>query len=93
MFFSAASNKLINGLFGAYDFVFHSHRDLREQVRVIADGEEADYPATPRVILLNINSYAGGVKMWEKSKRGRLRNCSARGSAADTATRRRSGGI
>ena len=61
MFFSAASNKLMYGLFGAYDFVFHSHRDLREQVRVIADGEEVDLPRDAEgVILLNINSYAGG---------------------------------
>ena len=75
MFFSAASNKLMYGLFGAYDFVFHSHRDLREQVRVIADGEEVDLPRDAEgVILLNINSYAGGVKMWEKGKRGRFRN-------------------
>ena len=57
MFFSAASNKLMYGLFGAYDFVFHSHRDLREQVRVIADGEEVDLPRDDEgVILLNINS-------------------------------------
>ena len=75
MFFSAASNKLMYGLFGAYDFGFHSHRDLREQVRVFADGEEVDLPRDAEgVILLNINSYAGGVKMWEKGKRGRFRN-------------------
>ena len=41
--------------------------ELRQHVRVIADGVELELPQrTQGVILLNINSYAGGVRMWDK---------------------------
>ena len=36
------------GLFGAYDFVFHSHRDLREQVRSSRTARRLTCRGTPR---------------------------------------------
>ena len=40
---------------------------------LVADGEEIALPRDAEgVILLNINSYAGGVKMWERGPRFRL---------------------
>ncbi|EEH51111.1 uncharacterized protein MICPUCDRAFT_54586 [Micromonas pusilla CCMP1545] len=46
---------------------------LSPQVTLVADGEEIALPRDAEgVILLNINSYAGGVKMWERGPRFRL---------------------
>jgi len=76
LYVSAATNKLLYGVFGASDAVEHSCRDLlANHVRVIADGREIALPRCAEgVILLNINSYAGGVRMWEKGRRGRFRS-------------------
>ena len=76
LYVSAATNKLLYGVFGASDAVEHSCRDLlANHVRVIADGREISLPRCAEgVILLNINSYAGGVRMWEKGRRGRFRS-------------------
>ena len=79
MFVSAATNKILYGVFGAVDFVSHSCRGLlANHVRVVADGRVVKLPKYAEgVILLNINSYAGGVRMWdseEKTPRGAFRN-------------------
>ena len=57
----------------------HSCRGLlANHVRVVADGRVVKLPKYAEgVILLNINSYAGGVRMWdseEKTPRGAFRN-------------------
>ena len=64
LYVSAATNKLLYGVFGASDAVEHSCRDLlANHVRVVADGREIALPRCAEgVILLNINSYAGGVR-------------------------------
>jgi hypothetical protein len=44
---------------------------MHRHVHVIADGVRHELPPeTEGVILLNINSYAGGVRMWEQSGGG-----------------------
>ena len=73
LFFSAFTNKILYGLFGARDVVEHSCAGLHQHVHVIADGVRCELPPeTEGIILLNINSFAGGVRMWE-SRRGTAR--------------------
>ena len=79
MFVSAATNKILYGVFGAVDFVSHSCRGLlANHVRVVADGRVVKLPKYAEgVLLLTINSYAGGVRLWdseEKTPRGAFRN-------------------
>ena len=69
LFFSAFTNKILYGLFGARDVVEHSCAGLHQHVHVIADGVRCELPPeTEGIILLNINSFAGGVRMWESSE-------------------------
>ena len=69
LFFSAFTNKILYGLFGARDVVEHSCAGLHKHVHVIADGVRCELPPeTEGLILLNINSFAGGVRMWESSE-------------------------
>jgi diacylglycerol kinase (ATP) len=69
LFFSAFTNKILYGLFGFRDVVEHSCAGLHKHVHVIADGVRCELPPeTEGLILLNINSFAGGVRMWESSE-------------------------
>ena len=69
LFFSAFTNKLLYGIFGARDFVEHSCAGMHQHVHLIADGVRRELPPeTEGIILLNINSFAGGVRMWESSE-------------------------
>ena len=59
LFFSAFTNKILYGLFGARDVVEHSCAGLHQHVHVIADGVRCELPPeTEGIILLNINSFA-----------------------------------
>ena len=71
-FFSSVTNKLLYGAFGAVDFVTHSCRDLlRDHVAIVADGRPVPVPrGAEGIIVLNLNSYAGGARMWDAGKRG-----------------------
>jgi diacylglycerol kinase (ATP) len=69
LFISAFTNKLLYCLFGARDLVHHSCAGMHQHVHVIADGVRRELPPdTEGLILLNINSFAGGVRMWESSE-------------------------
>jgi len=69
LFVSAVTNKLLYGVFGAMDILDPSCADLRRHVHVFADGVEVELPPqTQGVILLNINSYLGGVRMWDEGE-------------------------
>jgi hypothetical protein len=60
LFFSAFTNKLLYGIFGARDFVEHSCAGMHQHVHLIADGVRRELPPeTEGIILLNINSFAG----------------------------------
>jgi hypothetical protein len=60
------------GVFGAVDFVTHSCRDLlRDHVTITADGVPLTIPRNAEgIIVLNLNSYAGGARMWDAGERG-----------------------
>lgn len=64
-FFSRITNKLWYVLFGAREIVDRSCAGLSTAIRITCDGVEQDVPVdTEGIILLNINSFAGGVRMW-----------------------------
>ena len=77
LFFSSITNKLLYGVFGAVDFVTHSCRALlRDHVTIVADGETARIPrGAEGIIVLNLNSYAGGARACgTRGRKGRTGN-------------------
>jgi len=65
LFFSRIVNKLWYGLFGAEDIIKASAINLRHDITLIADGIEVPLPADSQgIIMLNIDSYTGGVPLW-----------------------------
>ena len=61
------TNKLLYGAFGAKDLLEHSCAGLHRSIRIYADGVRQTIPPEAEgIILLNINSFAGGVRMWER---------------------------
>ncbi|GAX10008.1 diacylglycerol kinase [Fistulifera solaris] len=79
-FFSRILNKAWYGVFGAEDIIKASSLNIRKEIRLIADGVEIPIPHDSQgIILLNIDSYAGGVPLWstgtkieDRSTRSRL---------------------
>ena len=69
LFFHELTNKLLYAVFGARDFVEHSFKDLRDDVVVTVDDRVVDWfpEDTEGIILLNINSFSGGVRMWSSA--------------------------
>ena len=65
LFFSRVVNKAWYAIFGAEDAIKASHANLPNEIVLIADGVEVPLPEDSQgIILLNIDSYAGGVPMW-----------------------------
>ena len=65
LFFSRIVNKLWYGLFGAEDIIKASSMNLRHDITLIADGIEVPLPSDSQgIIMLNIDSYTGGVPLW-----------------------------
>ena len=64
-FFSRIVNKAWYGIFGAEDILKSSSIHTRKDITLIADGVEVPIPPDSQgIILLNIDSYAGGVPLW-----------------------------
>jgi len=64
-FFSRLVNKAMYGIFGAEDIIKASNVSARKEIKLIADGVEVPLPPDSQgIILLNIDSYAGGVPLW-----------------------------
>jgi hypothetical protein len=72
LFFSPLTNKALYGLFGAIDAVTHSCRGLlAHHITLVADGVQIPLPKNAEgLILLNLNSYAGGARMWNSGPVG-----------------------
>jgi diacylglycerol kinase (ATP) len=65
LFVHELTNKLLYAVFGSRDFIEHSFARLRDDLVVTADGVVLQFPDdTEGVILCNINSFSGGVKVW-----------------------------
>ncbi|KAG1709048.1 hypothetical protein DVH05_022679 [Phytophthora capsici] len=65
LFMSQFVNKLWYSQFGAKNFLVRTCAGLPEKVVLVCDGKRIALPeGTEGVILLNINSYGGGSKLW-----------------------------
>mmetsp|Transcript_10105 Transcript_10105/g.14823 ORF Transcript_10105/g.14823 Transcript_10105/m.14823 type:complete len:873 (+) Transcript_10105:124-2742(+) len=65
LFFSRIFNKVWYLIFGAEEAIKESNINLPNEITLIADGVEVPLPPDSQgVILLNIDSYLGGVPMW-----------------------------
>ncbi len=65
LFFSRIVNKLWYTLFGAEDIIKASSMNLCHDITLIADGIEIPLPPDSQgIIMLNIDSYTGGVPLW-----------------------------
>jgi len=72
LFFSRAVNKAWYVVSGAEDAIKASCAGLPEDITLIADGVEIPLPRDSQgIILLNIDSYAGGVPLWSHGERAR----------------------
>mmetsp|Transcript_6615 Transcript_6615/g.18486 ORF Transcript_6615/g.18486 Transcript_6615/m.18486 type:complete len:1177 (-) Transcript_6615:1413-4943(-) len=70
LFFSRAVNKAWYVFSGAEDAIKASCAGLPEDITLIADGVEVPIPPDSQgIILLNIESYAGGVPLWSHGER------------------------
>jgi len=68
LFFSRAFNKFWYAIFGLDDTIKASCSDLPRQVILMADGVEVPIPEDSQaLIVLNIDSYLGGVPIWNRS--------------------------
>lgn len=64
-FFSRLVNKAWYGVFGAEDILKATSVNVRKDITLIADGVQVPLPADSQgIIVLNIDSYAGGVPLW-----------------------------
>jgi diacylglycerol kinase (ATP) len=64
-FFSRIVNKAMYGIFGAEDILKATTINVRKDIVLLADGVELPLPHDSQgIILLNIDSYAGGVPLW-----------------------------
>ena len=65
LFFSRITNKVWYAVLGAEDIFKASCDDIPQKIHLKADGVEVDIPDDCQgLIFLNIDSYAGGIKLW-----------------------------
>lgn len=90
LFFSRAVNKAWYVVSGAEDAIKASCAGLPQEITLIADGVEVPVPTDSQgIILLNIDSYAGGVPLWSHGERLQRMRC-RRHSDGDLLDRQRS---
>jgi len=71
MFINRFVNKAVYGTLGFRRFLSDSHGLLAEKADIYCDGKLLELPpGTKGLICLNINSYAGGCKLWEEKNNG-----------------------
>ena len=64
-FFSRLVNKAMYGIFGAEDILKATTIHVRKDIQLFADGVRVPLPHDSQgIIILNIDSYAGGVPLW-----------------------------
>ena len=84
LFFSRAANKAWYAFAGAEESMKSSCADLPQQITLVADGVEIPLPPDSQgIILLNIDSYLGGLPLWSHGLRPRRRALNRRYSEGD----------
>ncbi|KAL3907825.1 MAG: hypothetical protein SGILL_008713 [Bacillariaceae sp.] len=74
LFFSRFFNKAWYGVFGAEDIIKATSTNLPYSITLFADGVEIPLPSDSQgIILLNIDSYSGGVPLWSSGHKAPLR--------------------
>ncbi|KAL7581367.1 hypothetical protein ACA910_021960 [Epithemia clementina (nom. ined.)] len=81
-FFSRFVNKAWYGIFGAEESIKGKSLNVRRDIAIYADGVHIPLPADSQgVIILNIDSYAGGVPLWSHAvKEGLIRRSQSMGN-------------
>ena len=70
LFANSLTNKFWYGVCGLFQIVFGLRRDLSKSTTLYCDGTQISLPQGVRgLVVLNINSYAGGVKLWHPETR------------------------
>jgi diacylglycerol kinase (ATP) len=73
LFFSRLFNKMWYFVFGAEEAIKESNINLPNEIVVIADGVEVPLPPDSQgIIMLNIDSYSGGVPVWSHGDKGNI---------------------
>uniref|UniRef100_A0A914VCY2 Diacylglycerol kinase n=1 Tax=Plectus sambesii TaxID=2011161 RepID=A0A914VCY2_9BILA len=57
--------KLLFFTFGTKDVLEHACKDLQDKVELFLDGKKIDLPPLEGIVVLNIPSWGGGVKVWQ----------------------------
>lgn len=69
LFFHRVMNKLWYALIGIRTFLFGRNKDLSKTTRIVCDGKPVVIPVGVKgILVLNINSYAGGTNLWTMPK-------------------------
>lgn len=70
LFVNSLTNKFWYGVCGLFQIMFGIRRDLSRSTTLYCDGQKVKLPSGVRgLVVLNINSYAGGVKLWNPETR------------------------
>ena len=84
-------NKAWYGIFGAEDYIKASSLNVRREIRLFADDVEIPLPADSQgIIVLNIDSYAGGVPLYSHAVPQFQQPLSLRRTKSMSALRKRS---
>jgi len=69
LFIHKIINKVWYALLGIRTFLFGRNKDLSKTTKIICDGKSVALPnGIKGILIVNINSYAGGTKLWTMSK-------------------------
>ncbi|XP_055628581.1 diacylglycerol kinase epsilon [Toxorhynchites rutilus septentrionalis] len=68
LFSSRFLNKALYLCFGTHQVVQQDCLDLEKKIELYLDDEKIDLPELQSIVVLNIDSWGAGVKLWEMSK-------------------------
>jgi diacylglycerol kinase (ATP) len=69
LFFHKLMNKLWYALIGIRTFLFGRNKDLSKTTKIVCDGKNVVIPSGVKgILVVNINSYAGGTNLWTMPK-------------------------
>ena len=66
---SRLKNKMWYGIMGAREMASPSCKNLHKRIKLVCDGKVIKLPKLQGIVILNINSYMGGVDLWGRPRR------------------------